>query len=228
MTTQEFSSEFDILYNNIMSNQAPGLDEYEKSVFLTQAQESVIIDLYSGSTPFNDSFEKTEEIRRYLNDLVKTYTTSDKKDEYKGLSKSSVFFELPKDLWFITYESVCLDDEKLGCLSGETVVVTPVAQDDYYRISRNPFRKANKRRVLRLDAGKGDTDAEIVEIVSDFNIKDYLIRYMSKPEPIILDDLPNGLTINNVGKRTECKLNPVIHRAILEKAVQLAMACYKQ
>lgn len=33
MTTQEFSSEFDILYNNIMSNAAPGLDEYEKSVF---------------------------------------------------------------------------------------------------------------------------------------------------------------------------------------------------
>ena len=38
MTTQEFSNEFDILYNNIMSNSAPGLNEYEKSIFLTQAQ----------------------------------------------------------------------------------------------------------------------------------------------------------------------------------------------
>lgn len=37
MTLQEFSDEFDVLYNNIMSNQAPGLDEYEKSVFLTKA-----------------------------------------------------------------------------------------------------------------------------------------------------------------------------------------------
>ena len=37
MTTQEFSLEFDILYNNITSNQAPGLTEYEKSVFLTKA-----------------------------------------------------------------------------------------------------------------------------------------------------------------------------------------------
>lgn len=42
MTTQEFSSEFDILYNNIMSNAAPGLDEYEKSVFLTKAQEEIL------------------------------------------------------------------------------------------------------------------------------------------------------------------------------------------
>ena len=29
MTNQEFSNEFDILYNNVTSNQAPGLDEYE-------------------------------------------------------------------------------------------------------------------------------------------------------------------------------------------------------
>ena len=37
MTTQEFSNEMDIQYNNVMSNAAPGLDEYEKSVFLTKA-----------------------------------------------------------------------------------------------------------------------------------------------------------------------------------------------
>jgi hypothetical protein len=37
MTTSEFSNQFDVLYNNITSNQAPGLDEYEKSVFLTKA-----------------------------------------------------------------------------------------------------------------------------------------------------------------------------------------------
>jgi hypothetical protein len=37
MTNPEFSDEFDIYYNNITSNQAPGLNEYEKSVFLTEA-----------------------------------------------------------------------------------------------------------------------------------------------------------------------------------------------
>ena len=40
MTNQEFSDQFDLLYN-ITSNQAPGLDEYEKSVFLTTAQEVI-------------------------------------------------------------------------------------------------------------------------------------------------------------------------------------------
>lgn len=42
MTTSEFSNQFDVLYNNIMSNQAPGLDEYEKSVFLTKAQDEIV------------------------------------------------------------------------------------------------------------------------------------------------------------------------------------------
>lgn len=42
MTSLEFSNEFEILYNNIMSNQSPGIDEYEKSVFLTKAQLELV------------------------------------------------------------------------------------------------------------------------------------------------------------------------------------------
>ena len=59
-TSEEWSVNFDILYNNISSNQAPGLTEYEKSVFLTQAQEAVILDLYKGTS--GDAFETTEEV----------------------------------------------------------------------------------------------------------------------------------------------------------------------
>jgi len=42
MTTKEFSNEFDILYNSIATNAAPGIDLYEKSVFLTKAQDELI------------------------------------------------------------------------------------------------------------------------------------------------------------------------------------------
>ena len=101
MTTLEFSNEFDLLINAYANNNAFGdsydknnlaFDEYEKSIFLTKAQEEIIIDLYNGKNPFGDSFEKTEEIRRYESDLIKTYTTTDRKVGYTGLSKSSVFF----------------------------------------------------------------------------------------------------------------------------------------
>ena len=42
MTASEMKQEFDVLYNNIMSNAAPGLDDYEISVFLTRAQEELL------------------------------------------------------------------------------------------------------------------------------------------------------------------------------------------
>lgn len=217
MTTQEFSNEFDVLYNNIMSNQAPGLDEYEKSVFLTKAQEEIVIGTYNGKNQFGDSFESTEEIRRYLSSLIKTYTTTDKKVEYTGLSKSSVFFELPDDLWFITYEAVNLKDDGLGCINGENISVIPITQDEYHRIRKNPFRGTNERRALRLDLNN-----KVVEIISKYNIEKYLVRYLSRPTPIILTDLTDNLSINGISVKTECELNPVIHRAILERAVTLA------
>lgn len=227
MNTQEFSNEFDTLLNSYnligdfgeSSNKlSVNLDEYEKSVFLTNAQEEIVIDLYNGKNPFGDSFEKTEEVRRYLSDLVKTYTTSTKETGYTGLSNKSVFFKLPDDLWFITYESVNLKDDELGCMDGSNISVVPVTQDEYYRIKKNPFRSPNERRAIRLDLDEG-----IVEIISKYNIDSYLVRYLAKPKPIILIELPDGLSINGVSDKTECELNPVIHRAILERAVKLAI-----
>ena len=46
MTPKEFSSQFDILYDNITSGKAPGLNDYEKSVLLTKAQDQLIKKLF--------------------------------------------------------------------------------------------------------------------------------------------------------------------------------------
>lgn len=220
MTTQEFSTEFDILYNNISANTAaPGVNEYEKSVFLTQAQEALVLSIYNGQ--FNeDSFESTEEVSDYINTLVRQSKITDT-IKGNGISENSVFYKLPTDLWFITYESVILRDESLGCKNGQEVIVKPVTQDRYYSISKNPFRRANDRRVLRL------LYEDKVELISKYKIESYLVRYLSKPEPIILEDLSSyGVTINGKTEVTECKLNPVVHRLILNKAVQLAKSIW--
>lgn len=82
MTTEEFSNEFDIL---LYSSDALGFgevqgklqfDEYEKSVFLTKAQEELVISIYDGKNLSGESFENTEEARRSLSSLVKTFTTT--------------------------------------------------------------------------------------------------------------------------------------------------------
>ena len=222
MTTEEFSNGFDVLINSYSSSepfgfsQNPlGFDEYEKSVFLTKAQEEIAEGLYTGKI-LGDSFEDTEQLRRYLAHLVKTAILPCRVAP-NGLSDKSVFAVLPDDVWFITYESVTLNGNS-PCINGKEVQVIPTTQDEYHRIKGNPFRKPNSRKVLRLDV-----DESMVELISEEDIRSYLVRYLSRPEPIILVDLPDELSINNVKTKTECKLNPGIHRMILEVAVNLAI-----
>lgn len=224
MTNKEFSDGFSTLLNSFGVTPNITLDEYEKSTFLTNAQEQLIIDIYSGrNIIYGKSFEQTEEIRRYLSNLVETYETSTKVTGKLGLSQDSVFFEIPQDTWFITYEVAFLKDSKLGCLDGIEASVVPLPQDDLYRAKDNPFRGPSKDRVLRLDI-----KSDLAELISKYNVDKYLMRYISQPTPIILVDLPDGLSIKGVSTESECELNPVVHRAILERAVQLAITSKTQ
>lgn len=219
MTNKEFSDGFSTLLDSFGITPNITLDEYEKSTFLTNAQEQLIIDIYSGrNVIYGKSFEQTEELRRYLSNLVETYETSTKVTGKLGLSKDSVFFEIPQDTWFITYEVALLKDSRLGCLDGIEASVVPLPQDDLYRAKDNPFRGPSKDRVLRLDI-----KSDLAELISKYNVDKYLMRYISQPTPIILVDLPDGLSINGISTESECELNPVVHRAILERAVQLAI-----
>ena len=224
MTTEEFSNEFDTILQSYSVKNELGLqnpiafDEYEKSVFLTKAQEQIIITLYNGKNNSNESLEKTEELRRYLSNLIKTEIRTKLIDNLpNAVSQNSQFFSLPDDLWFITYESAKVTSED-KCLNGKELMIIPITQDDYFRTSRNPFRQSNDRKALRLDI-KDNT----VEIISKYDISQYLVRYLSKPEPIVLIDFEEGLSINNVSTKNECKLNPALHRLILDEAIRLAL-----
>lgn len=229
MTREEFSNSFDVLLNSYKNNPAFGvnfdtvnisLDEYEKSVFLTRAQEDIIINLYNGKNIYGDSFESTEEIRRYLDSLIKTkiYTNEDAISGTK-LSESSILFNLPEDIAFITLEQIKYSDELLGCADGSIASVYPVTHDEYEIIKNNPFRGPTKYKAIRIDYGNS-----IVELVSKYNIGEYLIKYLSKPKPIILEDLPDDLSIENYKEARDCELNPILHNTILTRAVQLAVA----
>lgn len=227
MSTQEFSYAFDTLLNSYALKAQFGdqtsiatisLDEYEKSVFLTKAQEEIIVNLYNGRNAYGEAFETTEEMRRYLETLVQTKVYSiEEKSEGTGVSEDSIFFVLPEDLAFITMEQIQYDDESLGCYNEKTASVYPVTQDEYNKIKNNPFRGPTKYKAIRLDSGKNK-----VELISKYKIKKYMLRYLAKPTPIILVDLPEDVSINGEHSRTDCALNSVLHNIILDRAVQLA------
>lgn len=224
MTTEEFSNEFDVLIDSYSrfkkfddKEQFDSIEfnEYEKSVFLTRAQEELVKAYYNGGGSAY-SFEFNEETRRYLSSLVKTVELTNLAENLIGLSDYSRFYQLPDDCWFITYEAVKI--KNAGCMTGKRIVVYPTTQDAYTRIYANPFRTANNRRALRLDI-----EDNKVEIISTYDVDKYLLRYLAQPKPIILEDLPETLSINDVQERTECELSPVVHKLILQAAVQMAL-----
>jgi hypothetical protein len=217
MTITELSAEFDILYNNITSNQAPGLSEYEKSVFLTQAQEAIVTELYNGN--LKDSFESSEAYTRYLSSIVKSKNvTPSGNDNGEGLVFNNTSINtvtLDNDVLFVVYEQARLDNN--------TAIVTPTTHDTLYSIINNPFKGPNNRRVLRVS--KGNT----VELYYDqkYNLSEYTYRYVSRPNPIILEDLTSD-TINGKDAQTVTLDVPeVLHRTILLRAVQLAKAVWQ-
>lgn len=230
MTIQEFSNGFDTLvssysatadFGHETSRLSLAFDEYEKSQFLTIAQEELVVNLYTGNNSKGESFESSEEIRRYLANLVvdknlKPITNTS--GTPLGLSTTSKFFTLPDNpkVWFIIYEAVIISNGK--CEGKTSMKVYPVRHDEYQNIKDNPFRGANDRRALRLDLSEGN-----IEIVCKYNVTDYYIRYIMKLTPIVLVDLSDGLSINGISNATDCQLHEALHHRILERAVMLAL-----
>jgi hypothetical protein len=214
MTIEDFSNGFDVLLNSYNYGETQiTLNEYEKSFFLTKAQDEEVTAIYSGKNPYGEFFEKTEEIRRYLTPLIKDAVLSPSEaSDVKGVESNSKFFVLPADVRFITYESVKADDFKCG--SDSSIAVFPVRQDEYQKLKKNPFRGAGDRRALRLDLSDNK-----IEIVSPYNVTSYYIKYLKKPDPIILATLDKEAAIEGKTEPSGCKLPESLHSRILERAV---------
>ena len=228
MTVQEFSDQFDTLvasYRRFKDFDSQEIldsiefNEYEKSVFLSKAQEDIVKELYSGKYT-GESFERTEELRRELESLVtqKKYQDKDKQDSdvLQDSKYTHTVFNLPTDCLYIVYEQVSWSTDNT-CLSNLIADVIPTTHDEYWRTRNNPFRGPNSKKVLRLD----NKEAQ-VELVSNGTIDTYILRYLKKPEPIVLEDFQEE-SIDGVSTAQTCKLEESIHRDILERAVRLAL-----
>ena len=239
MTTEEFSDAFDTLVNSAASVDNFGsidntlkFDEYEKSYFLTKAQEEVVRELYTGKNRFGESFEKTEELRRLLNDLVVTHKQPLTEQNYNNLALTdkSYFVPILNNVMYIIYEAVRLKDNSLGCYSGTVINVQPITHDEYNKIKDNPFRGPTRYKALRLDTNDTKfTDEDIqstnyVEIISKYSCDEYIVRYLRKLNPIILVDLEDSnISIDGKTKKHGCDLNSILHEYILERAVGMAL-----
>lgn len=216
-TSDEWSVNFDILYNNISSDQAPGLTEYEKSVFLTQAQEAVILDLYKGTS--GDAFETTEEVTRYLSSLV---ISTEIRISEVATSEKFIYNILQyvtdrtviSQVMFIIYQSgTILYNDK-----ARDVLFVPTRQDSLFKDLNNPFKGPNKNRVLVTSEGEGTV------LYSKYPVDKYYIKYLKRPNPIVLEN--SELEISEVSD-FKVEIPESLHNQVLYKAVQLAKAVWQ-
>ena len=232
MTLTEFSDEFDILYNNIKSQSAPGLDAYEKSVFLTLAQEEIVEKAYKGINVLGSSFEETEFSRRVLDKLVRQSTINTTVTNSYKIVSNSVVYELPNDVQYIIFEEA--NGTPVNCENTVNLSVLPIRHDEYTMQKDNPFRKPNLSQreagAWRLDIA--DATRRLVEIVppSNITLTNYVLRYIKKPLPIILvalSTVASGLTIKGLNVATNSELDDSVHRHILNRAVEMAKIHYE-
>ena len=217
MDVQELSNLFDtllqpsIVKDNFGEQNTLAFDEYEKSIFLTKAQEQIVLELYQ-------ELEQSEENRKYLSNLIKTgnYVPIGEQDNTLiNNTFKSYKVEIEDSVLFMIYEQCTLSDEN-NCINGRIVSVVPTIHDDLDKVLKNPFKSPNNRKVIRLDFDNK------IELISKYNISNYKVRYLKKPNPIILVKLED-LNIDKKQEVSNGETNPILHERIVQRAVQLAV-----
>lgn len=278
MTTQEFSNIFDTLLNSysIQSNFGEGaskadvtLDEYEKSVLLTQAQDLVVKSyFYSNQNSQGQGFDDSERRQVDFSSLIKTAVLEPTNDQSSVFDDRGIIYQMPKktvkqlipttdpeynqeaggqqyryvdiddttDVLFILNEKLIIKNKSASTSKGDNYVIVPLNYKEYDREMSKAYSQPLKKQAWRLFQNQSagfDVQSELIPIwdiseelgkgVSATKTAVYKIRYVKRPDPIVLVNLPDGLSIDGVTVQTECTLNPILHVDILNKAVELAL-----
>ena len=122
MTAQEFSDQFDVLYNNITSNQAPGVNEYEKSIFLTKAQEEIIKNYFSPKgNPKQEGFDDSPKRQVDFSSIIEVLPLQ-MANSANRFDQRSLVYKMPSNLFISLNRFYCqVQPNGKGTSAGVTV-----------------------------------------------------------------------------------------------------------
>ena len=213
MTTQEFSNTFDTLLNSYNSQGMFGeqasrgeivLDEYEKSVLLTQAQDIIVKQYFEGggvNGGFDDSARRqvdfsnlitVEEITKEENPVLTPY------DERSLIYKTPATVTGKAKVLYILNEKIVVSTTsgQPAVTTKRQYVVVPINYKEYDRQMSKAYAQPLKKQAWRLfqDGGTSALDlySEIIPVensITSGEIPKYKIRYIRRPQPIILTNL---------------------------------------
>lgn len=248
MKLQEFSDMFDTLLNSYASQAMFGeqagkteivLDEYEKSVLLTQAQDIVVKSFFEGKlNPSGDGFDDSARRQMDFSSLITTATLAQASSQSSKFDDRGIIYDMPTrkvngtpvegstDVLFILNEKLITSVDN----TSKSYVIVPINYKEYDREMTKAYAQPLKKQAWRIFQNPNtgfDFKSELIprwNLTEQETITGYKIRYIRRPTPIVLVDLPDGLSVDGVTTANECELNPILHPEVLQKAVELAAA----
>lgn len=227
MGPTEFKYRFSILFNNIMSDAAPGMNDYEISYYLTKGQLELIKErINPKGNKYMEGVDGSAKRQADLGTLIcieRLCRTSD--CCYKKFDIRSIVYDFPKSYIAILNENLTVTTENQEVVMRQ---VCPISFEEYTRLMLQPYKEPLKNQVWRLQSKHGNV--EIITTTEDRDkVENYTIRYVKYPTPIIVSDLYDiepSLEIDGYSEAMTSKLNEELHEEIVQRAVELAKASY--
>lgn len=139
-----------MLYNQVNSNQAANIDEYEKSVFLTKAEHEFVKAYFDPrSNKLVEGFDGSEK-RQYDFSTLVINTQLNEVTPVSKYDPRSIVYLMPEDMFLVLNESVV----ESGLSRSQYIYqVIPISYAEYQRLMQKLYQYPAKRQVWRLITG---------------------------------------------------------------------------
>lgn len=231
LTAAEMQYEAKLIYESIVSGDAPGYTPREWSELLTQAQEFEIKEI------IENGFDKNEMNRKSIDRLIKH---ADLSTIVAGnLGSNSYRVDLEEDYYHVVNKYANLTES-----TQDRIKVVPMSHQAYKSNINNPFRKPfiddnnNEGEVWELVYNDDSGDRQIEIITPDgYVLANIYLDYLKDPRPIIIASDTYSATPDIASIEGEdladhriadgpwnCELSSIVQRKIVQRAANLAAA----
>lgn len=218
MTNQEFSDAFDILYSR-EANTNDTIDEYQKSVYLTKAQQQILHEYFEtpsgpNSMPGFDGSAKRQidfssltrtKVFSSLTEVEKATSPYPTLHLYKanmGETKEGEDESYDEQIMYFISEMITVTQK--GNSNAQLLQVIPITKAELMRVLSKPYGQPLKRQAWRIlnvttrnkaysEINEEESDAFYQEIYlvvhSNEEAASYTLSYIKRPQPIILLDI---------------------------------------
>lgn len=211
----ELSNRFDVLYNNITSSQAPGLDEYEKSVFFNKAQLEVVKNhINPKGNKYGEGIDSSSKRQLEFANLVKDAKLLKPANQNETNSVEFCHNGYRFEFGNITFDDMLSIINEHVVVGGRSIPVVPLNHMEYDTLMSRPYQRPPRSQAWRLLV---NGHVEVVLGV-DGVPSEYHIRYVNIPNEVDLADTESA--------DAACTLPAFLVDEILQRAVELAKAAY--